>query len=178
MFGFQENHKYRKCKVFFDQRLHHEDDGWDALISVHKRWTIRFSIRVLNLKSLSLIFWHGRQFKVDLWTLVSSRFEQKTANQMSFHKMAPRWCSSTIGWNKDTLNICIYLIMLIIKWSHISHFKISTRNYARDERGTRAVVGSKLTGRYYLIRAKILWKFEDDCWFRFWDILNIKFMQK
>ena len=33
---------------------------------------------------------------------------------------------------------------------------------------------------YYavLIRAKILWKFEDDCWFRFWDIFNIKFIQK
>ena len=27
----------------------------------------------------------------------------------------------------------------------------------------------------FLIRAKILWKFEDDCWFRFWDILNTKF---
>ena len=131
------------------------------------------------------------------------------------------------GWNKDTLNICIltrntHVIILIIKLSHISHFKISTRNYARDERAARAVVGSKLTGRYYLssylpiinltfimkirsvmcfhkmaswlrhgwvirlktlldrflIREKILWKFEDDCSIRFWDILNTKFIQK
>ena len=29
----------------------------------------------------------------------------------------------------------------------------------------------------FFIRAKILWKFEDDCSFRFWDILNTKFMR-
>ena len=30
----------------------------------------------------------------------------------------------------------------------------------------------------FLIRAKILWKFENDCSFRFWDILNTKFIQR
>ena len=30
----------------------------------------------------------------------------------------------------------------------------------------------------FLIRAKILWEFEDDCSFRFWDIFNTKFIQK
>ena len=63
--------------------------------NVHqKRWRIRFSIRMLNLKSLSLILWQRWLFKVNLCTLVSSRFESKTAYQMSLHQMAPRWCSS------------------------------------------------------------------------------------
>jgi len=30
----------------------------------------------------------------------------------------------------------------------------------------------------FLIMVKILWKFEDDWWFRFWDIFNTKFIQK
>ena len=77
--------------------------------------------------------------------------------------MARSWCVLNL------VNLwCMVMQICMMKWNH--------KMAPRWRHGW--VIRLKRLLYPLLIRPKILWKFEDDCWFRFWDIFNTKFIQK
>ena len=86
------------------------------------------------------------------------------------HKMAPRWRHGwvMVGWSDWKGYRLIYdeWLWRYEWWSEITKWRVWRHGW---------VIRLKRLFNPFLIRAKILWKFQDDCWFRLWDIFNTKF---